>query len=87
MGKYKDIDVKESAKELKILMQKNKFQRVKIRIQSLILTQEKRFKTREQLANHLGVGLSSLNRWTKNYQENGLEAMLAIKSGGNRESK
>ena len=84
MPKYVDIEVKESLSELKSLRKREKNHRKKTRIQSLILTKEKRFKRRKDLASHLGIGIASLDRWTKVYKESGLTEMLKISSGGLR---
>jgi transposase len=84
MPKYVDIKIKEGLKELKALRKREKNHRKKTRIQSLILTKEKKFKRRADLATHLGIGIASLNRWTKVYKESGLTTMLEISSGGLR---
>ena len=84
MGKYSIIKVKEELEELKTLRNREKNHRLKTRIQSLILTKENKFKTREELAIHLGVGASSLFRWIKVYNKSGIEAMLKISNGGVR---
>ncbi len=84
MGKYVKIEVTESIDELIILQKKTKNYRQKIRIKSLILTKKDKFKTREELADHLDVGTSSLYRWTKTYLESGIESMLKISNGGKR---
>ncbi len=84
MPKYLYIDIKEGLNELKSFRNQEKNHRKKTRIQSLILTKEKKFKRRIDLAAHLGIGIASLNRWTKVYKESGLTAMLEISSGGLR---
>jgi transposase len=84
MPKYVEIDIKEDLHELKALRNKEKNHRKKTRLQSLILTKENKFKRREDLAAHLGIGFASLNRWTKVYKESGLDTMLEISSGGVR---
>jgi len=84
MPKYVDIEIKEGLSKLKSLRNQEKNHRKKTRLQSLILTKEKKFKRRADLAAHLGVGISSLDRWTKVYKELGLNAMLEISSGGVR---
>lgn len=84
MGKYSDIKIRESLEDLKKLRKSLKGHRSKNRIQSLIYTKEGRFRTRLELANHLGVGIASLNRWTKTYLEFGLNAVLNINSGGHK---
>ncbi len=84
MPKYVDIEIKEGLQELKFLRNREKIHRKKTRLQSLILTKQKKFKRREDLATHLGIGIATLNRWTKVYKESGLTAMLEISSGGLR---
>lgn len=84
MPKYTEIIVKEDIEELKALRKREKNQRLKTRIQSLILTKENKFKRREDLATHLGVGSSSLYRWTEVYKAFGLKSMLKISNGGVR---
>ena len=82
--KYVDIEIKEGLNELKSLRIREKNHRKKTRLQCLILTKEKKFKRRVDLATHLGIGIASLDRWTKVYKESGLTAMLDISSGGLR---
>jgi len=84
IGKYSTIKVKEELEELKTLRNREKNHRLKTRIQSLILTKENKFKTREELANHLGVGVSSLYWWTEVYKKSGIDAMLKISNVGVR---
>ena len=84
IGKPFHLDIKESLSELKLLYKQTKNYRQKIRIKSLILTKEKTFKTREELANYLGVGASSIYRWSKTYSSSGINSMLTISNGGKR---
>lgn len=84
MPKYVDIKIKEGLSELKLLRNQEKNHRKKTRLQSLILTKEKKFKRRVDLATHLGIGIASLDRWTRVYKSSGLTAMLDISSGGLR---
>jgi transposase len=84
MGKYSIITVKEELEELKTLRNREKNHRLKTRIQSLILTKENKFRTREELAIHLGIGAKSLYRWTEVYKQFGLASMLKISNGGVR---
>jgi transposase len=85
MGKYSDIKITESLNDLKRLRKSLKGHRSKNRIQSLIYTKQGRFRTRLELATHLGVGIASLNRWTRTYLESGLDAVLDINSGGQKQ--
>lgn len=84
MGKRVKIEIKEDLEYLKSLRKKEKNHRLKTRIQSLILTKENKFSRRTDLANHLGIGIASLDRWTKVYKESGLDCMLTISNGGKR---
>jgi transposase len=85
MGKYSDINITESLEDLKKLQKSLKGHRSRNRIQSLIYTKQRRFRTRLELANHLGVGIVSLKRWTKIYLESGIDAILNINSGGHKQ--
>ena len=84
MPKQAEIEIKEELDYLRNLRKKENNYRLKTRIQSLILTKEKKFKRRIDLANHLGVGIASLDRWTRVYKASGLNAMLKISNGGAR---
>ena len=84
MPQQAEINIKEGLEYLKSLRKKETNHRLKTRIQSLILTKERKFKRRVDLANHLGIGIASLDRWTKVYKESGLDAMLIISNGGVR---
>jgi len=84
MPKRIEIDIKEDLDFLKQLQKKESNYRLKTRIQSLILTKENKFSRRIDLANHLGVGIASLDRWTRVYKKSGLDSMLTISNGGKR---
>jgi len=84
MPKQADIEIKEDIDYLKNLRKQENNHRLKTRIQSLILTKEKKFNRRVDLANHLGVGIASLDRWTRVYKTSGIDAMLTISNGGKR---
>ncbi len=84
MPKQVEIEIKEDIDYLKKLRKNENNHRLKTRIQSLILTKENKFPRRLDLANHLGIGIASLDRWTKVYKESGLDSMLTISNGGKR---
>ena len=48
------------------------------------MLKEDRFKTQEQLAEHLGVSIWSLMRWKNVYTTSGLDKMITISNGGKR---
>ena len=84
MGKRVEIEIKEDIGYLKSLLKGENNHRKKIRILSLILTKEKRFTRRLDLATYLGVGIASLDRWTRVYKKSGIVPMLTISNGGIR---
>lgn len=84
MGKRTDIAITENLSDLRIQYTKHKDYRKKLRILSLILTKERKFKTREELSEFLGVNPKTLYAWTKVYKEFGLSEMLIISNGGKR---
>ncbi len=84
MGKLFEITIKESITTLKSLHKKEKSQKQKLRLLSLILTKEEKFARRVDLAKFLGVNIDTLNKWTGKYKKLGLKKMLTVNSGGNR---
>ena len=84
MGKVFEITIKESISTLKFRQRKEKSLKKKLRLLSLILTKEEKFLRRVDLANFLGVNITTLNSWTEKYKDSGIEGMLEINSGGNR---
>ena len=78
------VAIKEELNTLDVLYRKSKNYRIKKRIKSLMLTKSNKFETREGIAKHLGINVKTLYVWTKIYQEEGLDAMLTISSGGKR---
>lgn len=75
MGKVFEITIKESFLELKSAQRKEKSQKKKLRILSLILTKEEKFLRRVDLAKFLGVNITTLNKWTDKYRDSGLEGI------------
>lgn len=84
MGKRAEIAITESLSELKYKYKKCKDYRKRLRIKSLILTKEKKYKSREELSDFLGVSPKTLYSWTMVYKEFGIEKMLVISNGGKR---
>lgn len=78
------IQIKESAEELSILYKKARDYKSKLRIKSLIHTNNNDFKTRLELSQHLDISLKTLFNWTNKYLSEGIEAMLSSTSGGSR---
>ena len=72
MGRTSKITIKESLKVLKTRYRKESNSKLKLRIKCLIYTKECKFKTQTILSTHIGVDYSSLKRWLKQYNEEGL---------------
>jgi len=60
MGKVFEITIKESLSTLKLQRKREKSQKKKLRLLSLILTKEERFVRRVDLAQYLGVNIDTL---------------------------
>ena len=86
MPKTRIVEIKESYSELQQVLGSTVNYRLKLRIQSLILTKEEKFKDRKELAQFLGVSKGTLQRWTETYEESGLSGLLTISSGGDRKT-
>jgi len=84
MGKVFKVTINESLLTLKEYHRKEKSHKKKLRLLSLILTKERKFSRRVDLAKFLGVNIDTLNKWTKKYKTSGLQEMLKINSGGQR---
>ena len=82
MGKRAIIQIQESLIELNILYKKTRNYKSKLRIKSLILTKANKFKTREELSKHLGIGLRTLYNWTHKYKTEGVVSLINSTSGG-----
>ncbi len=84
MGKRANISVKESTEELSLLLRQTKCLKIKLRIQSLILTKSNKFDRREELATFLGINVKTLYTWTVLYKKGGIEVFLKHYGGGKR---
>jgi len=80
------ITVIEDAESLRNLLHSSRNFKVKLKIRSLILLQSNTYKRQKDIANHLGIGYSTIKSWYKNYSENGIDAFLEIKAKGKPKS-
>ncbi len=80
----KIIEIQESLLDLKHIIKKAKTHQSVIRIQCFIFLKEKRYNNRLSIADNLGVSLSSINRWIKTYETDGIDQLLNMTSGGKR---
>jgi len=81
MSKPKEIRIKEVISTLETLRKQQTF-RIEKRLIWLIALKEKRFKTRQDLANYLGVSTRAQERWAIKYREGGIESLLFDKPKG-----
>ncbi len=79
MGKRATITIRESLSTLRSLKRQQKSLRKEKRVYALICLKEEKFDTRQQLANHLGVHVRSLEKWVAQYNTYGISDLLEIK--------
>lgn len=79
MGKRVAVSIKESLSTLKSLKNKQRSLAKQRRVYALICLKENKFDTRDQLANHIGVTLRSIEKWIVQYHEFGIEDLLEVK--------
>lgn len=76
MGKKAVITISESVSELKRILSKQKTLQTEKRVRSLLLIQSGKFKTRQSIADYLGIHIRTLERWLVKYRSGGLASML-----------
>jgi transposase len=87
MSKKIDFEIKESVLELQSLRKQVSNSRLEKRLLFLILKNDSKFKTRENLAEYLSLSEATLRVWSKLYMKSGLDALLKISSGGANHTK
>ncbi len=78
--------IKESLEELKSLLHSTTTPQTKLKIKSLIIFKEGKFKKQENISEHLCIGSSTLRLWYKNYRTQGLAAFLKVLAKGKPKS-
>jgi transposase len=86
MPKKINISVKESEKELRLLLTKTTTDRVRGRIKALLLLKQNKVDYQSQLATKLGFTEKTIREWLKLYKSEGLSSLLKVRVGGNRDS-
>lgn len=81
-----DVDIIESAEELKALLSDQKLARFRDRVRALYLRRTGRAQTRRELAALLGCNESTIYRWFCTYQTEGLKGLLQIKTSPGKPS-
>jgi putative transposase len=79
-----NINITQTAQQLKSLLVKQTTARGKERLLALYLLKINRAKTLKDLAIVLGRDTATLYRWLHHYKTNGLEGMLAVRKGQGR---
>ena len=81
------IEVKESKEELKKLLKTETKASKRDRIRALYLHQTGQARSRQQMAVILGCAESTIYRWFKIYQNQGLQGLLVVKTSPGRPRK
>jgi len=76
MGKKAFLEVKESEKELRKLVNKQIKQKNKDRLRSLLYIKLNRYSTRKELSDALGYHKRTMERWLSKYKVGGIGSML-----------
>lgn len=82
-----DVEIRESAEELKALLSSQTNARKRDRVRALYLRQTGQAQTRRELAALLGCNESTIYRWFCIYQTEGLAGLLQIKTPPGKPSK
>ena len=87
MASVYNVEVKESAEELKELIRTQSKATKRDRLRALYLQRTGKVQSRRHLAEMLGCAESTIYRWFKKYQHQGLEGLLAVKTSPGRPAK
>ncbi len=82
-----NIEVKENKEELKKLLRTQTQASKRDRLRALYLHRTGQVKNRRQMAAMLGCAESTIYRWFKTYQNQGLKGLLAVKTSPGRPRK
>jgi transposase len=87
MAKTKPYQIKETLKELKQLQRSAGSNRIRVRLQMLILIKGGSQTTQRDLATALGCSPYSIQTWKKLYGSGGIKGLMKDESGGKKPSK
>lgn len=82
-----DVEIKESAVELKTVLSDQTLARTRSRVRALYLRKTGQAQTRRELASLLGCNESTIYRWFYTYQSEGISGLLQIKTSPGKPSK
>lgn len=77
MAKPQEFQIKENKDVLKKLRREQTNIRFEKRVLWLLYIQDNKFKTRKELCEYLDISPRTQERWTKQYVNNGIEALLS----------
>lgn len=86
MARLAKLSIEESVRDLRTLLKRQSNHKNISRLQTLIYIQENRFKTREELSEHIGVNRRTVERWLSDYRLGGLDMMLVTGKRNRRSS-
>lgn len=84
MARNLEIEIKETAHELKQLLNQEKSVRIKERVQVLYWLKTQRIETALAASEWIGRTYSTVKRWLRTYRQNGLDELLELKHGGGK---
>jgi transposase len=82
-----DVEIVESAEELKALLSNTSAARLRDRVRALYLCKTSQVQTRRELAAILGCNESTIYRWFCTYQSEGISGLLQFKTPPGKPSK
>jgi transposase len=82
-----DIEIQESAAQLKELLSNQTLARQRDRVRALYLRKTGQVQTRRELATLLGCNESTIYRWFCTYQSEGISGLLEMKTSPGKPSK
>lgn len=77
MSKAREFKIKESEEELRLLQKKEVKPHYSRRIYWLSVLKEKRFRTREEVSNYIGISRKTQERWIQKYIAGGMSSLLS----------
>lgn len=80
MAKKAEIEIRESIDELKKLLNKQSNMKSRQRVNALIEIKRQSSSSRLALAQYLGIGKRTLERWLSIYKDEGLSGIVRVKS-------
>lgn len=87
MAKKKPFKIKETLKQLKQLQRSTGSNRIRVRLQMLILIKRGKQTVQRDLATALGCSPFSIQTWKKLYRNSGINGLMKDESGGKKPSK